>query len=603
MDALKILMLEDNPNDAEVVRRLLLKNSTLPLSFLLVDNRAAYVEALHHFRPQIILADNSLPQFNATEAIKILRAHSPLLPFILITGTVSEEFAAEIIKLGADDYILKDRLARLPAAIDAAIKQRRSEKEKEDAIQRLILGEENYRKLVERVSDGFISLDKNWRYTYANKKISEMTRKTAEELIGKNIWEVFPEAVNSKTYLAFHKAMSTQTFITHVDYFAPLDLWQENTIYPSPDGLSVFIKDISEKIHADVAVRNSEQMRSLIMNSALDAIICCDEDGKITVWNPQAERLFGRKAEEVKGLKLSETIIPVEYRAMHEAGLINYKVTREGPVLNKLIEITALDSSGNEFPIEMSIVPITQENGYFFCAFIRDITDRKKIAQELQQSYTNIRYLASHIEEVREEEKTSIAREIHDELGQQLTGYKMDIAWLNKKLVNADQDIKNKLHGALELIDETINTVRRIATSLRPSILDDLGLIAALEWQSEEFQKRAGTPVYFTSLLHDIQVDPKIAIGIFRIYQELLTNVARHASATNVESSLYIEKDKLYLSVIDNGKGYSITTTANKKTLGLLGIRERTQMMQGTYDVTSTPGSGTSVLITIPLKY
>jgi PAS domain S-box-containing protein len=149
------------------------------------------------------------------------------------------------MKEGADDYILKDRMTRLPAAIDAALEKRESERGKEDALQQLKESEEKYRTLVERVSDAFIALDKNWQYTYLNKQAGELIHRMPEDMIGKNVWDEFPDVVGSSTYKSFHQAMAEQRYVSNIDYYAPFDLWQENHIYPSVDGLSVFIRDIS----------------------------------------------------------------------------------------------------------------------------------------------------------------------------------------------------------------------------------------------------------------------------------------------------------------------------------------------------------------------
>jgi len=469
-ETLHILLLEDNPVDAEIIRRLLVKELG-QVELMQVADKPQYLAALDRYEFNIILSDNGLPQFNATEALQIIRDRSMHIPFILITGTVSEEFAAGIIKKGADDYILKDRMARLPAAIDAALKQRRYERERQESIEKLIKGEEKYRTLIERVSDGFIALDKDWKYTYANKKIGEMIRRDPETLLGKNIWEMFPDVVGSATYKAFHKAMEEQVFVKEVDYYEPFDLWQESNIYPSPDGLSVFISDI---------------------------------------------------------------------------------------------------------------------------------TERKKAHDLLQKSYEDIRELASHLQDIREEERAAMSREIHDELGQQLTGFKMDIFWLNRKLQHADEEVRQKIESTLSLIDSAIKTVRRIATDLRPSILDDLGFITAMEWQSEEFEKRSGIKVQFEHELKDIIVEPKTAIALFRMYQELLTNVARHAKATLVKAVVYLKEDILYLSLVDNGVGFDVKNISTKKTLGLLGIKERTLLLGGKYEIKSKENCGTDVLISIP---
>lgn len=255
---LKILMLEDSPFDAELVQYFL--RTELPGTTIHVAaNRQQFVEELHTFSPDVLLSDNSLPDINATEALKISRAIIEHIPFIMVSGTVSEEFATELIRSGGDDYILKDRLTRLPVAIDAAIKNRKAEKDKRAAIDQLRTNEEKYRTLVERVTDAFISLDRNFCYTYLNRQAGELIHRDPMLLIGRNVWEEFPDAVGSPTYHAFLQAMQTQQYACNTDYYQPLDLWQENHIYPSEDGLSVFIRNITAQKKAQQAVRALEQ--------------------------------------------------------------------------------------------------------------------------------------------------------------------------------------------------------------------------------------------------------------------------------------------------------------------------------------------------------
>ena len=977
---LKILLLEDNDADAEMVSRLLRKE-VKPSRIVLAYNKETFVNALDELKPDVIIADNSLPQFSATEALEILRTGLQHVPFILVTGTVSEEFAAGIIKLGADDYILKDRLARLPSAIESALKQHRSAKEKQEAQQNLIRSEEKYRTQIERISDAFISLDEKFNYTYVNQQAGELFHRDPRSLIGKNVWEEFPDAVGSATYIDFNTAMKEQRYISNIDYYEPLDLWQENHIYPSVDGLSIFIKDITVKKKAELALKNSEEVRRLIMNSALDAIICIDTAGIITVWNPQAEKMFGWSELEVIGKELSETIIPVSLRESHRKGMQHYLRTGENAVLNRVFEIIALHRNGNEFAIELAIVPLKQGGVEFFCAFIRDITfrkkaeeqlkqseekyrmlveqafdgiiiytlegniidfnqsaytymgysseafkqlmvkdlffkedllakplsfsrlkngnttldyrrlkrkdgsfiemeigtkmlpdgnlmaiarditerkkaeeeirltneryktvakatsdaiwdhdfisnktfiagtgykelfgydledqysedgfwverlhpddrqrivkgleatiadpaisqsdseyrflkadgtyawvcdrlfiirdskgqpirmlgakqditerkksekairksnerfemvasatndviwdwdltkdfiwwnanfyshfgykrkntpsnisswhnavheddrerviyginacienkefywtdeyrflhadgsiafvldrgyllyneegkpyrmvgamlditERKKAEEKIQHSYEEIRQLASHLQEVREEERAAMAREVHDELGQQLTGLKMDVSWLNKKLAGSDPIITDKIKDTILLLDDAVKTVRKIATELRPSILDDLGLLAALEWQCDEFRKKSGINISFKSVPFDKIIPENFGIALFRILQESLTNIARHARAKNIAVELQVLDRELYLDIKDDGVGFVTSNVAGKKTLGLLGMKERTMMIGGSYRIDSEPGKGAAVHVILPL--
>jgi PAS domain S-box-containing protein len=230
-----------------------------------------------------------------------------------------------------------------------------------------------------------------------------------------------------------------------------------------------------------------------------------------------------------------------------------------------------------------------------------DISEKIKGENNLKHSYEEIRLLASHLQEIREEERAVIAREIHDELGQQLTGLKMDMSWISKRLYLQDNgQIKQKIDGTLKLLDVTIKTVRRIATDLRPSILDNLGLIAAIEWQSEDFEKRTGIITRFTADMNEFDFSPQMAIGLFRICQESLTNIARHAEAKNSYITLQQKNGELLLTITDNGKGFDVDKISHKKTLGLIGMRERALMMGGEYEMVSEKGKGTTLFIRIP---
>ncbi len=229
------------------------------------------------------------------------------------------------------------------------------------------------------------------------------------------------------------------------------------------------------------------------------------------------------------------------------------------------------------------------------------ITSLNESNSELNDTKEELRKLASHLQKIREEERTTIAREIHDELGQQLTGLKMDVAWMKKRIDSNDKDILDKFSDINLMIDDTVKSVRRIAYELRPGILDDLGLNAALEWHSLEFQKRTGIGCSFHSGIDDADLNKDIVTSIFRIYQEALTNIIRHSQATNVKSTLEAEGDNYILKIQDNGKGFDQKDTASKHTLGLLGMRERSSMISGTLKIESVPNMGTSIVLKVPV--
>ena len=232
----------------------------------------------------------------------------------------------------------------------------------------------------------------------------------------------------------------------------------------------------------------------------------------------------------------------------------------------------------------------------------QDVTERRQAEEQLERSNEQLRALSVRIQAVREEESIRIAREIHDELGGALTGLKMDLSWMDKRLAEHQQSaVRQKLHSALELIDETISKVRNISTELRPSVLDDLGLAAAIEWQAREFQKRTEIQCRIVSLQEDIELSPEKSTAVFRIFQEILTNVARHARAGLVEVRMEERRGDLLLQVTDNGKGIEEGKVAEATSIGLLGMRERAMIFGGQVDFAGAEGRGTTVSVRIPL--
>jgi signal transduction histidine kinase len=208
--------------------------------------------------------------------------------------------------------------------------------------------------------------------------------------------------------------------------------------------------------------------------------------------------------------------------------------------------------------------------------------------------------LTAHLQTIREEERKNISRIIHDELGQQLTGLKMDMTWISQQLSSESTAVMKKMDTMIELIDQTVLSVRRISSDLRPAMLDDLGLVAALQWMSRDFQERSGIKITFNTNSQDYLFKPEVATELYRIFQEALINVVRHSGATEVKSSLTLTGEKIYLSLSDNGKGFDPEKVKNKKALGLIGMRERAAMIHGTLEVHSDK-QGTEVTVIIPI--
>ncbi len=231
----------------------------------------------------------------------------------------------------------------------------------------------------------------------------------------------------------------------------------------------------------------------------------------------------------------------------------------------------------------------------------QDITERKKADEELSQSREQLRVLLAHLQSVREEERTRISREIHDELGQSLTALKIDLSWLARRLTHEQEALAEKVVDMSRLIDLNIQTVKRIAAELRPGLLDDLGLTAALEWQAEEFEQRQGIRCELRIRPTDMTLDREISTAIFRIFQETLTNIVRHAKAGRISVVLEKKPRGLVLTVRDDGRGITKKQIASPTSIGLIGMRERVNFLGGTVDISGSRNKGTTVKVFIPL--
>jgi signal transduction histidine kinase len=227
-------------------------------------------------------------------------------------------------------------------------------------------------------------------------------------------------------------------------------------------------------------------------------------------------------------------------------------------------------------------------------------SERRRAEEQLRESHEQLRALSVYLQSVREEERTRIAREVHDELGQALTSCKLDVSWITARLPRQQKSLIDKAKALSAHIDSTIQTVRRISTELRPGVLDHLGLVAALEWQANEFQNRTGIRCDVRGELGDAALDAELSTTFFRIFQETLTNVIRHAGATQVEVSVSEEEGNVILTVRDNGRGISKSEILNPKSMGLLGMRERAALLGGQFKISRLRRGGTEVSVSIP---
>jgi len=349
---------------------------------------------------------------------------------------------------------------------------------------------------------------------------------------------------------------------------------------------------VKEKTSQWTAEKNLSES---IINSMPGVFYLCDRNGNYIRWNKNLELVSGYTADEIK------TMHPLDFFRGNDVQKIKDKI--EQVFENKRGEITAffVTKDMKKIPYYFNGRRVDFKGVEYLIGVGIDISDRMETEVKLRERTEEIQRLRAHLEKIQEEERTRISREIHDELGQQLTCLKMDTAWIGKKISSEEKMIHQKLSSMLSVIDDTVKSVRRISSELRPGILDDLGLIPALEWQSQEFEKRTGIKSNYKSYVKDLNPTSDMSTNIFRVYQEALTNVARHAQATSVETTLAEIDDHVILTIKDNGRGIDKAEASVKESLGLVGMRERALLFQGQLTIEGQSQKGTIVTLKIPL--
>lgn len=328
--------------------------------------------------------------------------------------------------------------------------------------------------------------------------------------------------------------------------------------------------------------------------------ILVDELGRIILLNRLAEQLFGYAADDILGRPI-DTLLPERQRERHAQHRANYMANPQTRPMEIRLDLVALHRDGREFPVEIALSPLESEDGRRILAVVRDISRRKQEEEKLYRSREQMRELSARLLSLREEEQARVSRSIHDEIGQVLSGLKMDLAWLRKRLDQGQEPLVYKTKEMSRLIDDAVEVVRRVSTELRPGILDDIGLEAAVEWQLLEFQRRTDIRCTLSHDMNENSLDARRTTAAFRIFQEALTNVARHAEASQVEVSLMENAAELTLVVRDDGRGITVNERDHPKSIGLLGMRERARMQGGQLDIEGKAGRGTTLTLWLPL--
>ena len=357
-------------------------------------------------------------------------------------------------------------------------------------------------------------------------------------------------------------------------------------------GVAVF-HDINERKWSEALLRESEARFRSIVEATASALIILSSEHRIQEFNPQAERVFGLSRADALGRDFLEVCLPLEYR--EAVGLDIRQVLAGNPTPGFEVPVQANEQAERTLLWSFSRLVESGDREAVVIATGHDITERRQ-AEDARR----VRELAAHLQSAREAERKHLAREIHDELGQVLTGLKLEVSFLCRRAGGENSEFRTKLREFGRMIDGSIASVRRLATDLRPHILDELGMLEAIRWQVDEFQQRTGIPCDVELPGEEIDWGADRATAMFRILQESLTNVVRHAGATRTSVRVTRSDDRIILEVTDDGRGITEDQVEHSRSFGLLGMQERARMFGGTLRIKAGEEHGTTVVLSMP---
>lgn len=727
----RILNLQVLNNDVDEIKNLL-DTSGFSFKYLFSNTEENFKQSIKEFHPNIILYSLHQSEFTSLKALEIYKEMNLEIPFILITGNVSEEYAVEMMKKGIDDYLLKVNLHALPKAIEDSYNKREKEMLRKQAEIKLTQNEsllskaqeighigswefniktkkeiwsnEIYRILgisneeVEPSQELFLSTvhsedidfvrkniekarinlssssfscriileDKEIRHVYYESKyefsedgkasfnngilhdITEKVLRDEKVKFDKNnlsalinntndlMWSVdldynlitsnlaFDNMIKllsgemiSKGSTVFSKGFDDEQINRFKGYYDKAFLgeiftetevnnsfWSEISFYPIYNedkviGTACFSRDITERKIAEKKIEESKKRFQALIEKSADMKTLSNMKGEFIYGSPSITKVLGYSNDQFLNKSATNFIHPDDLPDLLKKSESIMKV----PGKSFIWQYRLLHKNGSWVWCEGTLTNMIHEPALkAFIANFHDISERKKTELEILKKNEQLRYQASHLQHIREYERTKMSREIHDELGQQLTALKMDIDWVLHKQENQKKSVIVKLKEMLKMNDDIMTTIRRISFDLRPAIIDDLGLIAALEWKCNNFEKKTGISCQFISNIKERKFESNFSINTFRILQETFTNISRHAEAKSVVVNVNQNKTELFIEIVDDGKGINNENINNGKTLGILGMKERAALLGGSLVIEGTKNIGTITKLKLPFK-
>ena len=465
--------------------------------------------------------------------------------------------------------------------------------------------EQLYRNVVDSSKEVIFQLDPGGHWIFLNRAWTEIFGYTREESLGKSFIAFIHPDDREKTSELFQRIF-IQTSQPHSLELRMITAsgqvcWIEfngSTLQDDKGSIicvSGILHDITASKLAREEIIREKDLSDSIINTLPGIFYIYNSSGQFYRWNHNLEKVTGYSTEEIAGMSPLSFFAEPDQDYMAEKSKLTFidgTASAESFLYTKQQE---------KIPYYFNCILVNYQGERCAMGMGIDMTERKKVEKQLEESTLQLRELSAHLQDVREEERATIAREIHDELGQQLTVLRFDMSWIESRIKAEDPLLREKMENIQALLEKAMFTVRKLSSELRPSMLDDLGLADTIEWYLQDYRSRFGIQTYFQNeLLHE-QVPDKARTALFRIFQESLTNVIRHARASKIWVNLSSTDDIVVLRIVDNGCGFNMEEVARKKTLGLIGMKERSLLMGGKCQVESQKGNGTVITVTASL--
>jgi PAS domain S-box-containing protein len=534
-----------------------------------------------------------------------------LSALFVLSLTAAQRSAAESLRRARE--MLEETVQELRRS-NQALRKENAERKRAEAL--LHAKEQEFRAIVENAPDQIIRYDRNFRRVYINPAVAEAYGLQREALIGEPMGSVISDAglaidgsqvayVREQIAAVFDTGKSSEFELSWPLLNGPRHL--SVRLFPELDVQGAVInvlgitRDVTERKQAEEGLRQSEDRLRLVINTIPIMTWSVQPDGVVDFVN---QRWF-----DYSGLTWEQFV-------QDPAGLIHpedkTRVVEQwgacmtaGEPYEAEMRLQRADGEYRWFLVR--VAPLRNEQGKVieWYGVSADIEDLKRAEERIKATSEQLRALSARLQSAREEEDIRIAREIHDEMGSTLTSLRWELERMDKSIAEAEdqsqlQSLSTRIKDMMRLTDITINTMRRVASELRPSILDDLGLVAAVEWQADQFQERTGIVCRCDCSIDCFCFDPEQSTAIFRIFQEALTNVMRHANATAVDVLMREENGEFVLTISDNGKGITENEKSGTLSLGILGMRERAHLIGAELDINGVEGRGTVITVRLP---